>query len=86
MEIRINKSLSVRKDNTTIENFLICRGQFLTDFDKRGLTVSCISASPVITDRIWCQKPSSPSVKCLKTDLEHSFPSYHKGPQRQKYV
>ena len=39
--------------------FLIYRGQFLTDFGKRGLVTClrrCISASPVISDRIWCQK------------------------------
>ena len=30
------------------------------------------------------KKPSSSRVSCLKTDREHSFLSYHKGPQMQK--
>ena len=28
------------------------------------------------------KKPSPLSVSCLKTDREHTFLSYHKGPQR----
>ena len=85
----INKSLS-ENDNTTIEDvFWSTEVNFWPISANEG---SLRVSDAVLVHLQWSQteygvkKPSSSGVSCLKTDLEHSFLSYHKGPQRQKYV
>ena len=85
----INKSLS-ENDNATIEDTF-----WSTEVNFGPISANeaslCVS-NAVLVHLQWSQteygvkKPSSSGVSCLKTDLEHSFLSYHKGPQRQKYV
>ena len=85
----INKSLN-RKWHTTIEDdFWSTEVNFWPISANEG---SLRVSDAVLVHLQWSQteygvkKPSSSGVSCLKTDLEHSFLSYHKGPQRQKYV
>ena len=77
-------------DNTTIENtFWSTEISFWPiSVNEGSLRVSnavlvCLHRSQTEYE---VKKPCSSSVSCLKTDREHSFLSYHKGPQRQKYV
>ena len=85
----INKSLS-ENDNTTMEDTF-----WSTEVNFRPISAnegSLRVSNAVLVHLQWSQteygvkKPSSLGVSCLKTDLEHSFLSCHKGPQRQKYV
>ena len=81
--MEINKSLS-ENDNTTIEDTF-----WSTEVNFRPISVnegSLRVSDAVLVHLQWSQteygvkKTSSSSVECLKTDLEHSFLSYHKGP------
>ena len=81
----INKSLS-ENDDITIENtFWPTEVNFWPISTNEG---SLRVSDAVLVHLQWSQtesdvkKPSPSSVSCLKTDREHSFLSYHKGPQR----
>ena len=85
--MEINKSLFRKWQHHDRRYFLIYRGQFLTDFDKRGVS------NTVLVHLRWSQtesgveKPSPSSISCLKTDGEHSFlviTRDHRGKKRSK--
>ena len=87
--MEVNKSLSENDDITIETIFWSTEINFwLISANEGSLCVS----DAVLVHIQWSQtepgvkKPSPPSVSYLKTDREHSFLSYHKGPQRQKYV
>jgi len=81
----INKSLSENNNVTIEDTFWSTEVNFGPISANEGSL--CVS-NAVLVHLQWSQteygvkKPSSSSVECLKTDLEHSFLSYHKGPQR----
>ena len=81
----INKSLS-ENDNTMIESTF-----WSTEVNFWPISANEVSlhvSNAVLVHLQWSQtesgveKPSPSSISCLKTDREHSFLSYHKGPQR----
>ena len=85
----INKPLS-ENDHTMIESTF-----WSTEVNFWPISVSEGSlhvSDTVLVHPQWSQtefgveKPSQSCVSCLKTDREHSFLSYHKGPQRWKEV
>ena len=81
----INKSLT-ENDEIMIENtFWSTEVNFWPISANRG---SLRVSNTVLVHLQWSQtesgvkKPSPSSISCLKTDREHSFLSYQKGPQR----